>query len=207
MLLPGRAAANVRKQAASTLVRYLGGDMSMVEEIARNHLTQQQLEEDDPARIFGQAVESDAIKRKREELTLAELGVQLAEQECARKRRRIESIQFCLDAMESVGGADDRDRCRSADMVRTVAFGPASSTDLPPTDKEVCVREVILAAGRAREAGLDCKVGKLAKKLYLVDQPTFKFPKKQIYANGQLIEANMWRESQRGYIERALASL
>ena len=106
-----------------------------------------------------------------------------------------------------MGGADDRDRCRSADLVRTVAFG-SSSTDLPvDRDKEVCVREVILAAGRAREAGLDCKVGKLAKKLYLVDHPTFKFPKKSIYANGQLIEANMWLQSQRGYIERALASL
>ena len=74
-------------------------------------------------------------------------------------------------------------------------------------DKEVCVREVINDAGRTREVGLDCKVGKLAKKLYMADHPTFKFPKKQIYANGQLIEANMWRESQRVYIERALASL
>ena len=92
MLLPGRAAAHVRKQAASTLVRYLGGDLSMVEEIARNHLSQQELDEDDPARLFGQAVESDAVKRKREEVTLAELDLQLAEQEGAWKRRRIESI-------------------------------------------------------------------------------------------------------------------
>ena len=94
MLLPGRAAAHVRKQAASTLVRYLGGDLSMVDELAQNHLTQQELDEDDPARIFGQAVESDAVKRKREELILAELDVQLAEQEGARKRRRIESVNF-----------------------------------------------------------------------------------------------------------------
>ena len=78
MVLPGRTAARVRKQAASTLVRYLGGDMSMVEELARNHLTQQELDEDDPMRLFGQAVESDAIKRKREEVTLAELDLKLA---------------------------------------------------------------------------------------------------------------------------------
>ena len=175
----------------------------MVEELARNHLSQQELDEDDPARIFGQAVESDAIKRKREEVTLAELDLQLAEQEGAWKRRRIESIQFCLEALDN--GADDRDRIRATDMIRTVAFG-SSSTDLP-ADKEVCVREVINAAGRTREAGLDCKVGKLAKKLYITDHPTFKFPKKSIYANGQLIEANMWLESQRPYIERALASL
>jgi hypothetical protein len=206
MLPPGRAAAHVRKQAASTLVRYLGGDLGMIDELARNHLTQQELDADDPARIFGHAVESDAIKRKREELTLAELEVQLAEQEGARKRRRIESVQFCLESLESVGGADDRDRLRATDMVRTVAFGGASSTALP-VDKEVCVREVINEAGRTREAGLDCKTGKLAKKLFLADHPGFVFPKKQIYANGQLIEANMWLHSQRPYIERALASL
>jgi hypothetical protein len=206
MLLPGRAAAHVRKRAASTLVRFLGGDMSMVEELARNHLTQQELDEDDPGRIFGKAVESDAIKRKREEVDLATLEVQLAEQEGARKRRRIESIQFCLESLESVGGADDRDRLRATDMVRTVAFGSASSTE-QPTDREICVRQVINETGRAREVGLDCKVGKLAKKLYITDHPGFQFPKKSIYANGQLIEANMWLASQRPYIDRALASL
>ena len=89
-------------------------------------------------------------------------------------------------------------------MVRTVAFG-STSTDTQ-RDKEICIREVINAAGRSKE-GLDCRIGKLAKKLLLVDHPTFVFPKKQIYANGQLIDANMWRESQRAYIERALASL
>jgi len=200
MLLPGRAAAHVRKQAASTLVRYLGGDLSMVDEIAKNHLSQQDLDEEDPARLFGQVVESEALSRKREAVQLGELELQLAEQAGALKRRRIESIQYCLQAMECVG-IDDRDRCRSADMVRSVAFG---STDI---DKEVCVREVINEAGRSRETGLDCKVGKLAKKLYITDHPGFEFPKKQVYANGQLISANMWLFSQRGYIERALASL
>ena len=91
-------------------------------------------------------------------------------------------------------------------MVRSVAFGsttPAAQSE----DKEICIREVVLAAGRTKESGLDCKVGKLAKKLLLTDQPHFVFPKKQIYANGQLIEANMWLQSQRSYIERALATL
>ena len=66
---------------------------------------------------------------------------------------------------------------------------------------------MINAAGRAREAGLDCKVGKVAKKLLLAEQPGHVFPKKSIYCNGQQIEANMWLESQRSYIERALASI
>ena len=89
-------------------------------------------------------------------------------------------------------------------MIRTVAFG-SSSTE--PVDNEICIREVINAAGRAREPALDCKVGKLAKRLLLADEPGFVFPKKSIYANGQLIEANMWLQSQRSYILRALSQV
>ena len=203
MLLPGRAAARVRKHAASTLVRYLGGDLSMVDELAQNHLSQQELDEEDPARLFGQQVESDAVKRKREEVVLSELELQLCEQEGALKRRRIESIQHSWSALEACGASDDRDRIRASDMIRTVAFGAPSS----PVEKEVCIREVIASAGRTREVGLDCRVGKVAKKLLLAEHPGHVFPKKSIYCNGQQIEANMWLESQRSYIQRALASL
>ena len=62
--------------------------------------------------------------------------------------------------------------------------------------------------GRAKESpGPDMRAGKLAKKLTLEDHPSYEFPKKQIYANGQLITSNMWSESQRAYIQRAVASL
>ena len=100
MVLPGKAAGRVRRQAATVLCRYLGGDLSMVDEIATNRSIQHELGEDDPARIFGHTAESDAVKRKREEVTLAELELQLVEQEGARKRKRIESVQWCLEALE-----------------------------------------------------------------------------------------------------------
>ena len=82
MLLPGKAVASIRREAANCLVRFMGGDLTMVDEIARNHLAQQDLESEHPARIFGQAVEhaeSEAVKRKREKVTLSELELQLAE--------------------------------------------------------------------------------------------------------------------------------
>ena len=44
MVLPGREAARVRKQAADVMVRYLGGDPSLVEEVAANRLRQEYLE-------------------------------------------------------------------------------------------------------------------------------------------------------------------
>ena len=73
MILPGRAAGQVRKAAADVMVRYLGGDPSLVEEVAANRLRQEDLDEDDPARLFGQTVESEALKRKREEVAMVEL--------------------------------------------------------------------------------------------------------------------------------------
>ena len=92
-------------------------------------------------------------------------------------------------------------------MIRAIAFGSASSSE-QPTDKEICIREVVNAAGRARESpGIDIRTGALAKKLYLADHPTFVFPKKTIWAGGQECQANSWKRSQKGYIDRALASL
>jgi hypothetical protein len=56
MLLPGRAAAIARQSAASVVVRFLGGDVSLVREIMANRDMQAQLEPDHPASIFGQSV-------------------------------------------------------------------------------------------------------------------------------------------------------
>ena len=55
--LPG--ASEFRKNCANVCVRYLGGDLSLVDEISQNKRLQEQLREDDPshpARIFGEAV-------------------------------------------------------------------------------------------------------------------------------------------------------
>lgn len=56
MLLPGRAAAIARQSAANVVVRYLGGDVSLVREIMANRDMQAQLEPDHPASIFGQSI-------------------------------------------------------------------------------------------------------------------------------------------------------
>ena len=53
MLLPGRASANVRMKAADCLERYAGGDLSMVQEVVANRLSQEHMDEDDSARPLG----------------------------------------------------------------------------------------------------------------------------------------------------------
>ena len=100
MVLPGQTAARVRKAAADVVVRYLGGDPQLLEEVAANRLRQEDLDEDDPARLFGQTVESEAIKRKREELELTEL-------QCRMKRARVQSAtdvaRMTLGTLQDLG--------------------------------------------------------------------------------------------------------
>ena len=64
VLLPGRQAARVRRQAAEILTRYLGGDLSLVDEICRNRGMQEELAIQNPGdarRVFGEAVEATGL--------------------------------------------------------------------------------------------------------------------------------------------------
>ena len=51
MLLPGKTAAMARQSAASVVVRYLGGDMSLVQEVMTHRQVQAELDPEHPARI------------------------------------------------------------------------------------------------------------------------------------------------------------
>ena len=56
MLLPGKTAATARQYAANVVVRYLGGDMSLVQEVMTHRQVQAELDPEHPASIFGQSV-------------------------------------------------------------------------------------------------------------------------------------------------------
>ena len=63
MVLPGRNAARIRSQAARLMVRYLGGDLTLIQDVERLHHVQQRMAEEDPTnphRVFGAAVEAEA---------------------------------------------------------------------------------------------------------------------------------------------------
>lgn len=59
-LLPGQQAAQFRLKAADVMVRYLGGDQSLIAEIQRNAVAQDALPESNIGRIFGDAVASSS---------------------------------------------------------------------------------------------------------------------------------------------------
>ncbi len=65
MVLQGRYAARVRQEAAKIFVRYLGGDLALVEEVYQNRKFQERISANnpnDPRRVFGEAVESAATQ-------------------------------------------------------------------------------------------------------------------------------------------------
>ncbi len=59
--LPGKVAAKLRLEWADVIVRYLGGDLTLVQEIQHNRSVQENISEDHPARFFGQDVESHVL--------------------------------------------------------------------------------------------------------------------------------------------------
>ena len=64
MLLPGRHAAQVRRQAAERFVRYPGGDLNIVAEVCWIRGFQEELaahQPDDARRVFGEAVEAAEV--------------------------------------------------------------------------------------------------------------------------------------------------
>eukprot|EP00969_Alexandrium_andersonii_P305897 13522022-Alexandrium_andersonii.AAC.1 len=93
---------------------------------------------------------------------------------------------------------------RAKDCLNQITFGQEQRA--LAGDREVCVRQFLQAHG-IRDATMDSRLGRAANKLYLADHPDYSFPKKDIYANGQLLPANVWYESQLPYLQRALAQL
>ena len=59
--LPGKVATKLRIEWADIIVRYLGGDLTLVKEIAHNRNIQDNTPDDHPLRFFGQDVESRVL--------------------------------------------------------------------------------------------------------------------------------------------------
>ena len=103
MLLPGRHAARVRRQAAELLCRYLGGDLALVDEVCRSRGFQEQLAvyaPEDPRRLFGEVVEATAGGSQLTQL-LAVMNERMTNQE-----KILATIQERLNKIASVRARD-----------------------------------------------------------------------------------------------------
>ena len=92
---------------------------------------------------------------------------------------------------------------RAKDCINQITFGSSAEVQ---GDPEICIRDLLTQRG-VRVPGLDSKVGKLAKKLLMQDHPNYTFKKKTVYANGQMLPANVWYASQRSYVDRAITQV
>ena len=170
------------------------------------------MDDDEPARLFGQTVESEAVKRKREEVTLLELDSQ-AKRIRAQAAADVERIKvqgatdlatMTLDALRNLGlPISDRDRMLAKDMITTAAFTQGQLEDRGE-EADICLQQFCATRGKR---GLEAALGKRAKKMYLEDHPGYQFAKKTIFAQGQMVEANRWTAGMVAYLERALEAL
>ena len=84
MLLPGKQAARVRRQAAELLCRWLGGDLSLVDEVCALRGFQEELAiraPEDPRRLFGEVVEASSSSGPLVAQVLSNMNERLTKQE------------------------------------------------------------------------------------------------------------------------------
>ena len=119
-----------------------------------------------------------------------------------------EVSRITLDTLRELGlPISDRDRILAKDMITTAAFTQPGQRQLEGgagEDNDICLQQLCATRGKKGQEGA---LGKKAKKLYLEDHPGFTFPKKTIFAQGQMVEANRWTASMAKYLECALQAL
>lgn len=103
MLLNGPEAAHFRCGAAQQLVRFLGGDLTLIKEIEATHRIQERLAEENPnhpLRMFGEEVEQQQSKRQKiteEDIHDAEMELRMAEIKAKCDKIKAETMLNVMD--------------------------------------------------------------------------------------------------------------
>ena len=152
-------------------------------------------------------VESEAVKRKREELELKKLDAQIVELEYTAKRQRVQNYVECYGSLEAHGiRMDDRNRQAIKDYVDTT-LQPTHGHVLQDTPvKELNIRTFLLQYTkdpRSVECAFGRQVAKLKREELIKGGKEPNIQKKQIYANGQIVDANLYFENDRALFEEA----
>ena len=188
----------VRKAAADVMVRYLGGDPSLVEEVAANRLRQEDMDDDDPARLFGQTMESEARRGSARRSPCWSWKAGRSAPEC----RLPPTWRASLGALQDLGlPVSDRDRMLAKDMITSAAFTQAGQLEGEgggATRTYACSSSARAGARRGRRRPWGKKPRRCTWRT---------FPKKTIFARGQMVEASRWTASMAEYLERALQAL
>ena len=144
------------------------------------------------------------MSKKRAELEMAEIDerIQTCKRRCIEEQKASERrcIEDGILSMQRLGlKLDDRDMMRAKDCINEITFGRLQDT---PYDDEINIRTFLTNHG-IRDPSMDCKLGKVGKRLYLEAHPDYEFQQKQILVGGQIVHANIWKKSMEPYLERA----
>ena len=150
-------------------------------------------------------------KSKKTLIVAHSLDSEIQDIEFATKRRRVENYVDCDANLEQHGiRMDDRNRQAVKDYVDSTLQpnGIHMIQDTPV--KELSVRTFLLQYTndpRSVEAAFGRHLAKLKKGELMQEGKEPTIPKKQIYANGQAVNANMYLESDRALFEQAWSEM
>ena len=225
-LLPGRRAAGVRCEAAKIFVRFLGGDLRLVDEVQNLAHVQAFLREnapEHPLRAFGEAVEAAERGGAAAEMELV-LGHRKRmldlEYETAQKKAcsdalklqaedrkvQVETYVGCFELVARLGvSPGDRDRLHLLDLV-----GSELRSSAAPQRKELSVRSFLVAKKvipKEYETTFGKKLAALKRASLRAAGLPQELPTKTIEVNGQVVQANLYFSEDEGLFEEAWNSL
>ena len=150
MLLPGKTAAMARQCAANVVVRYLGGDASLVQEVMAHRQIQAQLDPEHPASIFGQSVPvATPYETRRAELELA-------------KNARMQALSAAFQLAQAINSTSQARLLIQAQQAIDDALLPPGESAEQFVDAAAIIRERAHTedqiARLARELGKDLKL-------------------------------------------------
>ena len=159
--LPGTA--EFRRNCAQTVVRYLGGDEALVDEIRTNRAAQQHLAAtcpDHPARLFGEAVESNHTPSE----PVEELAQRIRKLRLENDKLEAQNLSAIMQALADFGEEiDDAQRWSFRDRMNNLLRGDGESQQQETTHSS----QFLLDKGMSPTLAKKVRVifGKLAAKL------------------------------------------
>ena len=214
-LLPGKAAAIFRDKSGDVMIRYLGGDESLIAEIRGNRAMQEQLAVENPEhplRFIGKTVEAET-KNEFNALEFERMKLEIEERKFRLKRMQIE---FADQLMESFA-PDERDLLFIKDAKRTCMRDMFGATMLTNADGEQQLmplfRRELTIGDVAKSLDLPYKsldvlktYGTACARLYRAEHNGESPPKRDQNVGGAIRKVNCYFEEHKDLLIRGIMS-
>lgn len=207
MVLKGKIAQKTRQQFADIINRYMAGDLTLVSEIQANALSVSPV-----AQLARESLDEVGRKRRREDLELEQLELNIAERkkalENSTKQSTINHINSVMDVMHNLDPnwkQDERLVVQLKDMIANVTTGRKAITN--GDDTPVYISYVAMQLGFKKLTHSDlCKIGQKAVALYRSRYNKDPLKRKE-HVNGKEQQVNDYTERDRDLLEEAIVSV